>query len=223
MIALDVDVRDQLIAPESSVMDAGSMDTTDVIALRPGTQLRHRKCHTSQGLTLILPAVRMTACILVLLRVLVLPCLRFFVDVAKGSCRLRGAVDSCSNRSLISSAVASGLGCPVLPKDLGKITAIDGKPVGAVGAVQLCVFRQHDHVRLPEISAQFLVVDSLSTVGAGILIGLDIILSSGGVSCSMIVRMVSLQMWCLGREACLQLQRQLLWMPQRLKCQGMSQ
>ena len=106
---------------------------------------------------------------------------KIFVNVAEGSCRLRGAVDSCSNRSLISSAVASGLGCPVLPTDLVKITAMDGKPVGVVGAVQLCVFRQDDNVHLPEISAQFLVVDSLSTVGADILIGLDIISSSGGV------------------------------------------
>ena len=106
---------------------------------------------------------------------------KIFVNVAEGSCRLRGAVDSCSNISLISSAVASGLGCPVLPTDLGKITAIDGKPVGVVGAVQLCVFRQDDHVHLPEISSQLLVVDNLSTVGADILIDLDIISSSGGV------------------------------------------
>ena len=148
MIALDVDIRDKLTALEYSVMDAGSTDTTGVIALWPGTELTHRKCPTSQGPTQLLPAVRMTACVLVLLLVSVLPCLRFFVNVAEGSCCLRGAVDSCSNRSLISSAVASGLGCPVLPTDLGKIIAIDGKPVGVVGAVQLCVFRQDDHVYL---------------------------------------------------------------------------
>ena len=84
MIALDVDVRDQLTAPESSVMDAGTMDTTGVIALRPGTELRYRNCPTSQRPTQLLPAVRMTACFLVLLRVLVLPCLRFLSMLLKG-------------------------------------------------------------------------------------------------------------------------------------------
>lgn len=107
---------------------------------------------------------------------------KIFVNVREGNCRLRAAIDSCSNRSLISSGAAAGLACSVLPTDLEDITAIDGKPVRVVGAVQLCVSRQDDHVYLPEISAQFLVVDTLSVVQAELLIGLDVISSLGGVS-----------------------------------------
>ena len=60
---------------------------------------------------------------------------KIFMNVADGSC-LRDAVDSCSNKSLISSAVASGLGCPMLPTDLGEIITIDVNPERIVEAVR---------------------------------------------------------------------------------------
>ena len=101
---------------------------------------------------------------------------------SEGQARLRAAVDSCSSKSLISYRVVSELGVPVqLVESNPRITAIDGQEVVVSGQVRLTVHRDDDKVHLPEVTADFLVVDTLVVVDADILLGLDIISSVGGV------------------------------------------
>ena len=97
--------------------------------------------------------------------------------------RKKVAVDSCSNRSLVSMATVRELGVPVSKAEwMDTITAIDGNALDVVGVAQLTVFRHDEIVYLPEIAAQFLVVNSLDVIRADLLIGLDVISSAGGVA-----------------------------------------
>ena len=50
-----------------------------------------------------------------------------------------------------------------------------------MGKANLSISRDDEHVHLPPISAEFLVVETLDAVSADLLVGLDIISSAGGV------------------------------------------
>ena len=96
--------------------------------------------------------------------------------------RLSAAIDSCSSRSLISKQTINAYSIPVVPVPVPEcITAIDGMPLDVVGVADLTISRKDDKVRLPTVSAKFLVVESLDVVSADLLVGLDIISSTGGV------------------------------------------
>ena len=96
--------------------------------------------------------------------------------------RLRAAVDSCSNRSLMSleTARANGIALVQVPDDC-PITAIDGSMLAVVGMAKRSISRDDDCVYLPHISAEFLVVETLDAVSADLLLGLDITSATGGV------------------------------------------
>ena len=105
------------------------------------------------------------------------------IYVSVGGQKLKAAIDSCSNRSLVSTSTAHALGVPVgKPEDVDAITAIDGNSLDVVGVAELTVSRHDDKVYLPEIVAQFLVVKSLDVIRSDLLIGIDVISSAGGVA-----------------------------------------
>ena len=106
---------------------------------------------------------------------------RIYVYADGCDARLRAAVDSCSNRSLMSMGIARANAIPVMPAGDCPITAIDGSTLKIVGKANLSISRDDEHVHLPPISAEFLVVETLDAVSADLLVGLDIISSAGGV------------------------------------------
>ena len=62
------------------------------------------------------------------------------------------------------------------------VTALDGQSLTVSGKVWLTLSRNDDAVHLPEVKAEFLVVDHLDVVDADLLLGLNIITGLGGVS-----------------------------------------
>ncbi|XP_065190714.1 uncharacterized protein LOC135821644 [Sycon ciliatum] len=108
---------------------------------------------------------------------------KVFVSVNGERTRLKAAIDSCSSRSLVSSAAVRTLSVPVCkPSGEDMITAINGNSLDITGTVELTVSRDDNNVYLPKIKAKFLVVDSLDVVRSDMLIGLDVISSAGGVA-----------------------------------------
>ena len=61
------------------------------------------------------------------------------------------------------------------------ITAIDGWLLAIIGVAKLTTARDDEFVYLPEVNAEFLVVQRLEAVSADLLFGLDIIFATGGV------------------------------------------
>ena len=107
---------------------------------------------------------------------------RIYVDARGCSGRLKAAVDSCSNCSLISVETARSHDIDVmLVNGDCPITAIDGSLLVIIRVAKLTVAQDDEFVYLPEINAEFLVVQSLKAVSADLLIGLDIISANGGV------------------------------------------
>ena len=107
---------------------------------------------------------------------------RIYVDARGCTERLKAAVDSCSNRSLISVETARSDDIEVMPVTGDcPITAIDGSLLAITGMAKLTIARDDEFVYLPEINAEFLVVQSLEAVSADLLLGLDIISATGGV------------------------------------------
>ena len=108
---------------------------------------------------------------------------KVFVSVNGEQTRLKAAIDSCSSRSLVSTAAVRTLSVPVCkPSGEDMITAINGNSLDITGTVELTVSRDDNNVYLPKIKAKFLVVDSLDVVRSDMLIGLDVISSAGGVA-----------------------------------------
>lgn len=96
-----------------------------------------------------------------------------YVNVAGCGERPRAAIDSCSTRSLVCQSWLAERDFVVSPESTS-ITAIDGLSLDASGKVLLTLSRQDDVVDLPQVEAEFLVVESLSVVDAELLIGLDV-------------------------------------------------
>ena len=143
-------------------------------------QLRSRKMESANAVVCPPTTVSQDRCLALTAKTGVsLP--RIYVYADGCDARLRAAVDSCSNRSLMSMGIARANAIPVMPAGDCPITAIDGSTLKIVGKANLSISRDDEHVHLPPISAEFLVVETLDAVPADLLVGLDIISSAGGV------------------------------------------
>ena len=143
-------------------------------------QLRSRKMESANAVVCPPTTVSQDRCLALTAKTGVsLP--RIYVYADGCDARLRAAVDSCSNRSLMSMGIARANAIPVMPAGDCPITAIDGSTLKIVGKANLSISRDDEHVHLPPISAEFLVVETLDAVSADLLVGLDIISSAGGV------------------------------------------
>ena len=111
---------------------------------------------------------------------------RIYADVRGVGCeewtRCRSVVDTCSVRTLLSSSVATKVDLSVQPAESSGLIALDGKPIKISGVVSIELQRANDGpVYLPKTTVDAVVVDSLETVDATLLIGADVISSLGGV------------------------------------------
>jgi len=110
---------------------------------------------------------------------------RIFVDLsipASGLVkRVKAVVDTASTKNLIAKALVEDMEAAVLPSDI-TISAIDGKPLSISGMVTMNVARMdHQDVVLPETSTKLMIVDTLETLNADVVIGLELISALGGV------------------------------------------
>ena len=69
---------------------------------------------------------------------------------------------------------------PAVPQ--ASVTALDGQSLAVSGKVWLTLSRCDESVHLPEVKAEFLVVEDLTVVDADFLLGVNIITGLGGVS-----------------------------------------
>ena len=94
--------------------------------------------------------------------------------------RIKAAVDTCSSRSLVTRRLVEDMHLSVSPSS-DKVVTVDGSPLEIASSVTLRVSRQDGAVRLDEVTARLLVVNDLSSVNTGMIIGHDLIAECGGV------------------------------------------
>ena len=124
---------------------------------------------------------------------------RIYADVRGVGCeewtRCRSVIDTCSVRMLLSSSVATKMGLSVQPAESSGLIALDCKPIKISGVVPIELQRADDGpVFLPKTTVDAVVVDSLETIDAALLVGADVILSFGW--CSTRVWREQCSVWC---------------------------
>ena len=108
---------------------------------------------------------------------------KFYVNVmvGEGEKKTVAVVDSGSTPTLVSKEAATMLGSSVRPHTQN-LVGVNGTDVVISGAVVLSMERMDDHVKLPRVTIDALIVEELSAVNADILVGVDVISRVGGVS-----------------------------------------
>ena len=111
-----------------------------------------------------------------------IPQFRIYVMQNGHAKHVKAAIDSCPTRSLVAADAVKALNIGVaLSPPNACITTIDDKSAKVAGVVSCSITQDDAVVYLPEITAQFLMVDSISVVSADLLVGLKVISSTGGV------------------------------------------
>lgn len=108
---------------------------------------------------------------------------RIHTDMCVGDVKTRtiSVVDTGSTRNLVSSRLARTLGCDVKASTL-EISTIDGTALSVLGVADVTMSRLDSNaVYLPETVTGVVVVDSLDSVNAEAVIGLELISALGGV------------------------------------------
>ena len=109
---------------------------------------------------------------------------RIYIDVSvpeKSSTRARAVVDTGSTRTLVSQEFAEQSSMAFLPTTAAPMLALDGSPLEVLGAATVTLVRTDGAVSLPRLQVEAYVVDNLSVVNADVLIGIDVVTSSGGL------------------------------------------
>ena len=89
--------------------------------------------------------------------------------------RLKSAFDTGSSSTFIEACHVAKLNVASRCKFSGRIVALDGNSLPVMGTVRIRLRRQGGPVYLPCVEVVALVVESLSTVSASMLIGSDVV------------------------------------------------